>query len=247
MIDLHCHVIPGVDDGARDLGEAVAMCRMAIADGCTTVFATPHLRHPSWWNGDRGDLERRLAALRMRVGSSLELHAGGEIRADADLLGEVDRLPAGSLLPLGGSRYLLLELDRTGLGPDPAPVIHELCVSGWRPILAHPEHFPWLMQDASLLAQLADAGALFQITAMSLLGGFGARPERWCRALIDEGLAHFVASDAHDTLRRPPGLAAARAHIASHWGEEAARQLTVDNPRAVVENRPLPSLTGARF
>ncbi|HVS62093.1 MAG TPA: CpsB/CapC family capsule biosynthesis tyrosine phosphatase [Thermoanaerobaculia bacterium] len=245
MIDLHSHVIPGVDDGARDLGEAVAMCRMAIADGCTSAFATPHLRHPSWWNGDRSELERRLASVRAHVGPSLELHPGGEIRADANLLDEVDRLPSGSLLSLGGSRYLLIELDRSGMGPDPLPLVHELVLDRWRPILAHPEHFPWLMTDPSLLTQLADAGALFQITAMSLLGGFGPRPERWCRKLIGDGLAHFVASDAHDTVRRPPGLSAARERISSLWGRELARHLTVENPRAVVENRPLPTLTSA--
>jgi protein-tyrosine phosphatase len=221
------------------------MCRMAAEDGCTGIFATPHLRHPSWWNGDRDDLKRRLATVRSRSGPTLEIHAGGEIRVDSDLLEEVDRLPAGSLIPLGGSSYLLLELDRGGLGPDPVELVHELRVIGWRPILAHPEHFPWLMNDAGLLDRLIDAGALLQVTAMSLLGGFGPRPERWSRRLIDDGLAHFIASDAHDTVRRPPGLRAAREKIRTEWGDELARQLTVDNPLAVVENRPLSALARA--
>jgi protein-tyrosine phosphatase len=242
MIDLHCHVIPGVDDGAEDLSESVAMCRLAARDGCTALFATPHQRHPSWWNGDRPELERRLTTLRERVGSLLEIHAGGEIRVDSDLLAEIERIPGGQLFPLGRSRYLLIELDRSGLGPDPVPLVHELVVAGWRPILAHPEHFPWLMTEPELLDRLAEAGALFQFTAMSLLGRFGQRPERWSRQLIDSGLAHFVASDAHDRIRRPPGLSEACATIRAGWGDQVARALTVDNPSAVVENRPLPTL-----
>ncbi|HVS13043.1 MAG TPA: CpsB/CapC family capsule biosynthesis tyrosine phosphatase [Thermoanaerobaculia bacterium] len=245
MIDLHCHVLPGVDDGAGDLSEALAMCRMAAADGCTTVFATPHQRHPAWWNGDRSALQRHLDTLRRQLGSTLDLRSGGEIRVDSELLHDLDRFPDGGLLPLGSSRYLLLELDRTGLGPDPLPLVHELAVAGWRPILAHPEHYPWLMVDRRLLAELVERGALLQITAMSLLGHFGTRPEQWSRELLDRGLVHFVASDAHDTVRRPPGLSAAAAAIRRSWGEEVARALTQDNPRAVLENRPLPALVGA--
>jgi protein-tyrosine phosphatase len=245
MIDLHCHVLPGVDDGAGDLSEAIAMCRMAAADGCTTLFATPHQRHPAWWNGDRSLLQGRLDALRRQLGSTLELRSGGEIRVDSELLHELDRFPESGLQPLGSSRYLLLELDRTGLGPDPVPLVHELTVAGWRPILAHPEHYPWLMTDRGLLELLVERGTLLQITAMSLLGRFGPRPEQWSRDLLDRGLVHFVASDAHDTVRRPPGLSEAAAAIRREWGDEVARAVTHDNPRAVLENRPLPALVGA--
>jgi protein-tyrosine phosphatase len=241
MIDLHCHILPGVDDGARGFAEAVAMCRLAAEDGCEAMVATPHQRRGEWWNADRQALAALADELQGQLGSRLRVHLGGEIHVDSELLAEVEKLPAGGGgLPLAGSRYLLIEFDSNGTPRDAIHLVHELAVAGWRPIVAHPEFIPWLSPDPGLLARLISLGATAQVTAMSVTGDFGRRPQADTHALLDAGLVHFVASDSHNTRRRPPGLRRAFDLIAGRWGENVARRLAIDNPGAVVADRPLP-------
>jgi len=240
MIDLHCHVLPGVDDGARSLEEAAAMCRLAARDGCEAMVATPHQRRGEWWNADREGLAALAGELQDAVGPGFRVYLGGEVHVDPELLAEVEKLPGGGVLPLAGSRYLLLELDSLGTPRGTIHLVHELVVAGWRPILAHPEFIPWLAPDPDLVARLVALGATTQVTAMSVTGDFGRRPQNDCFALLDAGLVHFVASDSHGVRRRPPGLKRAYSLIAGRWGEDVARRLVADNPRAVVTDRPLP-------
>ena len=244
MIDLHSHVLPGIDDGADDLATAVAMCRLAAADGCSAIVATPHQRTTHWDNSDLARLESLRRAVADEVGEEIEVHLGGEVRVDSGFLAELGGAEPGGAAEhgpaaLAGSRYLLLELDRHHLRIDPADLVHELVVAGWFPIFAHPEFIPALARDLDLVADLAAEGALFQLTAMSLTGDFGRAPRQVCHDLLDRGLAHFVASDAHGVDHRPPGLSRARRVLAARWGEETADRLTRDNPRAVIEDRPL--------
>ncbi len=241
MIDLHCHILPGVDDGAQSLDEAVAMCRLAARDGCTGMVATPHQRRGEWWNADRAALAALADELQSAVGASFHVYLGGEVHVDSSLLAEVEKLPAdGGILPLAGSRYLLIELDAMGTPKEAIHLVHELVVAGWRPIIAHPEFIPWLAPDPELVARLIALGATAQVTAMSATGDFGRRPQSDVFTLLDAGLVHFVASDSHGVRRRPPGLGRAHRLVAGRWGDETARRLFVDNPRAVVEDRPLP-------
>jgi len=243
MIDLHCHLLPGVDDGARSFEESVAMCRMAVEAGCEAMVATPHQRRGEWWNSDRERLAALADELQTRVGPALRIYLGGEIHVDSELLAEIEKLPdGGGVFPLAGSRYLLIELHG-GVTPAAAiHLVHELAVAGWRPILAHPELIPWLADDREMVSRLVSLGALTQVTAMSVAGDFGRRPQLHTHALLDAGLVHFLASDSHNTRRRPPGLRRAYELVAERWGEETARRLTLDNPRAVVEDRPLPDI-----
>jgi protein-tyrosine phosphatase len=240
MIDIHCHILPGIDDGPLQLEESIAMCRMAEREGASVLVATPHQRHPAWWNCDRGKLLALLEELQKELGESPRLLPGAEIRADAGLLSALEDLPASGVLPLAGSRYLLVELDRHELVGDPVELVHELAVAGWQPILAHPEHFGWLLAQPRLIERLVARGALLQITGASLVGGFGRRAQQACRFLLDAGWVHFVASDSHGVDRRPPGLKAAFAALEQGWGRETAQALTSGNPSAVIENRPLP-------
>jgi protein-tyrosine phosphatase len=247
MIDLHTHVLPGIDDGAKTLEEAVEMCRLAARDGCEALVATPHQRRGVWWNSDPEELEALCDQVQRAVGSEIRVLPGGEIHVDPRLLGEVLRVPEGTsgVLPLAGSRYLLLEFDAAGSADEAADLVHELAVEGWRPILAHPEFIPWMADDFAAVERLVEMGALAQVTAMSVTGDFGRRAQADAHRLIDAGLAHFVASDCHGPRRRPPGLKRAERAVAARWGEEVARRLVADNPRAVVEDRPLPQLAGA--
>lgn len=241
MIDIHLHALPGIDDGADDLGTAVAMCRQAAEDGCEALVLTPHQRTPTWENTDRAALDDLRRSVEAASGGTPRLYPGGEIRVDSGLLDELEALPESGLVPLADSRYLLLEFDRWSAPPDPLGLHHELTVAGWRPIYAHPEFIPFLAEDLELMRHLAEEGALFQITAMSLLGDFDREARQLCADMMNAGVVDFVASDAHGTDYRPPGLAAAHREIAGRWGEETAWRLTTGNPQAVVADRPLPT------
>lgn len=238
MIDIHSHILPGIDDGAPDLETAVAMCRLAADDGCTAMIATPHQRHDAWPNSDSDQLRRLRDELQSAVGERPLIHLGAEIRVGPGVLRDLDAAD-GTLTPLAGSRYLLLEFARGSSGDGCEDLVHELVVGGWRPILAHPEFIGFLAENPSLMQRLAAAGALFQVTAMSVTGDFGRRARRRAWSFLHAELAHFVASDSHGVTRRPPGLLRARRAIATALGDETAARLAGANARAVLENREL--------
>jgi len=244
MIDLHCHLLPGIDDGAADLGEALGMCRLAAADGCAVVVATPHLRHEFWWNGDRAHLEALHQQLRDALSGEPEVLLGGEIAVNSQSAEEIFALPDGELLTLADSRYLLLEFDYLGLGPNPLELVRELSVSGWFPIVAHPERFGWLAGNLPLAAALVEHGASLQLTARSVTGKLGRAAQKSSEELLDAELVQLIASDAHGMEVRPPGLGAAYRYVGKRWGEAIAEKLFITNPRAVVENRPLTAAAG---
>ncbi len=263
MIDLHLHLLPGVDDGPETVAEAVEMCRMAAADGTTAVVTTPHQLHPLWLNEDIELLQTACDELRKAVDAP-EIHLGAEIRITSNLLdllpeiptassGPRDRTPNNSdqtrapqfkinnstlkierLIPLAGSNALLLEFFSTDTGLNPREIIHELVVAGLRPILAHPERIPWLTEDLGRLAELVDLGAEVQLTGGSITGRFGSRIRRICKDLLDLDLVHFVASDAHNTTTRPPGLSEAYAAVARGWGHDVAHLLFIENPNTII-------------
>ncbi|MEP7011997.1 MAG: CpsB/CapC family capsule biosynthesis tyrosine phosphatase [Acidobacteriota bacterium] len=247
MIDLHSHFLPGIDDGAENFAEAVAMCRHAALDGCTGLVATPHQRRGSWWNDDIELLDALRERIEREVGLQIALYPGGEIHVDRRFLDDFLAAPGEEcgVLPLARSRWLLLELDVNAMPRDTYELIHELAVSGWRPILAHPELIPWLADEPDLVARLVGLGAAVQVTAMSVTGEFGRRAQSDVHQLLDSGLVHFVASDCHGMTRRRPGLSRARRLIEARYGDELAERIFDLNPRAVVADQPLAGLSPA--
>lgn len=239
MIDLHCHVLPGIDDGAGDWGESVEMCRMAAADGCDMLVATPHQRK-AWPTEDPERLGALVDELQERIGSEPRVHLGGEIHVDSEILDELEQPGLGGLAPLAGSRALLIEFGHSPPSIGAAGLVHELILSGWTPVLAHPEFIPFLADDLDLLAELVHMGSRSQVTAMSVTGEFGRSVQRSVHAMLDRGLVHFLASDAHSTTWRPPGLSGARGIVADRWGRAVADRLTVDNPLALIEGQNVP-------
>ena len=238
-VDIHCHLVPGVDDGSRTLEESLAMCAAAEADGTRAIVATPHQRRDRWPNPDRARLKRHFDELVTAWDGALSLSLGAEISVDSELLDEMDRLPGGTLQPLAGSRYLLLEYPPVAVGPDPRSLIHEMIIAGWRPILAHPERIRWLGGDLDLMRALVEIGARVQLTAMSVTGDLGDRSLSCAEKLLDEGLAHFVASDAHGPESRPPIISRAYKAVVEGWGEDMAARLTIENPTRVLEDLPI--------
>jgi len=239
FVDLHTHVLPGLDDGAADVGTAFAMLEMAAADGTATIVATPHARHDRFPAVDCQRRGQAAATVRERLPEGLTVALGAEVRVDSELLAELDRGDEARWLYLAGSRYILLELPPIDLGYDPVALVHELHVAGSVAVIAHPERIPWLSQDFDALAALVDRGALLQVTAASLTGAAGRGATRCARWLMDEGLVGFVASDAHNTTTRAPLLHEAFTIVADRWGDEVALRLFVDNPARVLADRSI--------
>jgi protein-tyrosine phosphatase len=245
VIDLHTHVLPGIDDGPATVEESIALARVAAEEGTTTLVATPHVT----WDLPANDAARITAgveALRGALddaGVEIEIRTGGELAITrAHELGD-EELRA---LRLGGGDWLLAEcpLSTVAAGFDAA--LHAIAARGHRIVLAHPERSPALHRDPELLHRLVGAGMVTSVTAGAFLGRFGSTVKRYALWMLEEDLVHSVASDAHNATRRPPGL---REGIAAASEEldgvsERAEWLTVSVPRAILDGGPIPDAPG---
>jgi protein-tyrosine phosphatase len=236
LIDLHCHLLPAMDDGPQDLAAAIEMARVASADGIAITACTPHIL-PGLYNNTgsaiRAAVWRMSDALR-QAGLPLQLVPGADIRLGPDLL---ERLRDGRAPTINGSRYLLLEPAHDVPPPRLETSVFQLITAGYFPILTHPERLSWIESHYDLLLRLTKVGVWMQITAGSLCGRFGRRPLYWAERMLDEGRTHILASDAHDAAARPPLLAEARQRAARRLGEEEADHLLLTRPRAVLDDR----------
>lgn len=245
MIDTHCHLLPGLDDGAPDDAVALAMARLAVADGVSGIAATPHMREGDYLNERSRVLEavERFRALLAREGVPLEVHPGSEVHLSARLaerVGERRILAYGDRQPEDGRpAYLLLECPYRTRPIRLDETVFELMLAGIVPVLAHPERIRWFQEEPARYEQLVGRGVLGQMTTSSLLGTFGKRVQALAESLVRRGLVHLLASDAHDTQYRPPQLAAGRRRWAELAGEESAAAATSGIPRAMLEGRPV--------
>ena len=237
FVDLHTHVLPGLDDGACSLEEAELLCQLAADDGCVTLVATPHHGHPLFATHSRSRVNEALLQLRGRVAARIQVLAGAEVHWTREM--DEQLLSDGQLqIPtLAGSDVVLLEFPPEPYGIDAAMTVHELLVRGYRPLIAHPELIPWLANDLDLLRHLARRGALLQVTAGCLLAELGHPTRRLVRELISEGLVHVLASDMHSPGERGPRLRAAHLEVSRLWNEDLARLLTIDRPASLLQRR----------
>jgi len=241
VIDLHAHVLPGVDDGARDLEEALAMLRLAQEDGTTVLCATPHAHGPTY-AVDRAvavAAHERLATAARAAGLTIELRLAGETWFRPDLA----RLAREGLLPTfaaGGHRYALVEFPPTHVPPEAAEVLFELRLEGVTPVIAHPERNPSFWARPADAVALRAQGALLQVTAGSLTGLFRRESRDCAKALARAGAVDVLASDCHRSDRRPPGLSEAIAVLTKWIGRRATERATTDVPEALLAGRAAP-------
>ncbi|SHJ32989.1 tyrosine-protein phosphatase [Desulfofundulus thermosubterraneus] len=239
MIDLHAHILPGLDDGAPDLGEALSMAWLAVEDGIVSLVATPHVDGSRYRTGREAILSavEQLNGQLNKYEIPLKILPGAEYLLEPDL---PDSLARGDLLTLNdGGRYLLVELTAAFVPPYTERVLYELQLQGITPIIAHPERNVSFCRRPDLLRTLVSRGVPAQVTAGSLTGMFGREAARAAFYFLEHGLAHFVASDAHSSTGRTPVLSPALAEVERRLGADAARKL-VDNSRRVLEGRAIP-------
>jgi len=235
LIDLHSHILPGVDDGAPDLATALEMARMAVDDGVAIMACTPHFM-PGLYDNQSGDITLRVAELNDRLQQhdiDLALVTGSDAHVRPDFL---SCLREGRILTLHGSRYVLFEPPHNLLPQRLDDLLFNVIAGGFVPILTHPERLEWIEPNYGMIAQYAKMGVWMQVTAGSLTGDFGRRAQYWAQRLLADGMVHILASDAHNTSRRPPGLSKAFQAAAQEVGLDEATQLVLLRPEKILEN-----------
>lgn len=225
--DFHCHILPGIDDGAATVEEALAMARLAVADGTGTIVATPHVLHSRFRPGREAVAEafRRLIAALAANEIPLRLVQAAEVCFVPDLRQQLAARP--ELTINGRGKYVLTELPFVGYPTYVAEVCFDLLLHGIVPIIAHPERSQHLQQHPHLLYELVMQGVIVQLNAGSLLGQFGPEAEEAAKLFVSHRLVHLLGSDAHNSSKRPPLLGEAVSLIAKLGGEEYARNVAI--------------------
>jgi protein-tyrosine phosphatase len=236
MVDIHCHPLPGIDDGAKTFEDAVEMCRMAAEDGISHLVATPHCNYEFAFHPEIN--EQKVRELQGAVGDRPQLLLGCDFHLSYDNIQQITR-DRGSFT-VNESRYLLVELDDHFIPENMTQVFYDLQVAGLIPILTHPERNPVFHRKPEILYDWVGRGCMVQLTAKSYTGGFGQRARNLCEMWLDRNLVHFFASDAHDTKYRPPLLSVCYEKLAAAKGQREADRIMRLNPEAVIQGRALP-------
>lgn len=235
MIDLHCHMLPGIDDGAPDLETALEMARTAVADGITVTACTPHI-YPGMFENTHSGIREACESFRSALaeeGIPLEVTYGADIQITPDL---VAGLADGRLPTLNESRYFLFEPPHHIAPPGMLDLIHNVLVAGYVPVITHPERLSYVEDYYSQFEQAARMGAWLQLTGGSLIGRFGKPIQAITERFLSDGITHLLATDAHNLGNRKPQLSEARSAAASLVGEEEAERLVITRPRAILDN-----------
>jgi protein-tyrosine phosphatase len=236
MVDLHSHILPGLDDGAKTLEDALAMAEDAIADGITHVVGTPHASSNHMF--DYARVRAACEELSARVGDRLTLASGCDFHLNLENVNAI----RGDARPfcINQKDYLLVEFNEFSIPPSMDQTLHELQLMGLHPIVTHPERNVILRSHPERLQTWVSQGSYVQITAGSLTGVFGptAREAAW--SFLEKESVHFVSSDAHNAERRPLKLRFAFDEVAAQYGKDRANALFVENPRAAFDGQPLP-------
>lgn len=259
MIDIHTHILSGLDDGAKTLEESIKMCRISYQDGIKTIVATPHIL-PGIYKNDRSTILSALQQLnaaikKLGVRSSefgtqnidpitqrpnnsidaLKILPGADVHFSSDIF---QRYEKGEVVTVNDQgRYLMVEFDFQSIPYRSEKVLFQLIMHGMVPIITHPERNLEIIRNPKRYYEMIKMGCLGQVTAMSLTGGFGSQEKRTAERLLAHRLIHFIASDAHSTEGRPPILSAGVRAAEKIVGKEEARKMVTEYPEAIIEGR----------
>lgn len=232
MYDLHCHMLPALDDGAKNLDTALAMACMAVEDGITHLAFTPHI-YPGLFPNTSEGISAAVGSFSQALDDaniSLDLGYGAEIHVVPELL---INLRSGIFPTINQSRYFLFELPHHVPIPNFDRLLLNVIDAGYVPIITHPERLAWMNDHYHKLLQVVEAGSWVQMTAGSLTGRFGNRSKYLSEKMLDDGIVHLLATDAHNLKNRPPLLAEGEHAAVKYAGAEEARRLVWDRPQAI--------------
>lgn len=238
MVDIHCHILPGMDDGPDTMEDSLRMAEAAAADGVTHIVATPHANDNYVFDPER--IRRFQEELQQRMGTRLRISTGCDFHLSYENLQALKQDP--SRFTLNHKNYLLIEFADFALPPFLDEAMHQLQLAGLQLIITHPERNPLVRASPERLHGWVTRGFFVQVTALSLLGRFGPHAQQAATNYLDWSWVHFIASDAHNLRGRPPKLREAYDLVAQRWGPAVAQALFRDNPLAACEGRPLPYL-----
>jgi len=240
MIDLHSHILPCLDDGARNMDEALEMCRIAEADGIHTIIASPHSRNGVYDNDEKTILpvlEKVKEAVREK-GISIEIIPAVDMHINPEV---VTFFKQNSQLLLGG-RYVLLEFPSQSIPPYTGEFLFKMKLKGYIPIITHPERNTIIQGDTTVLQKWVEGGAIVQVTAMSLTGEFGEKVRKVSLKMVQSGLAHFIATDAHSPNWRKPILSKGRKVLEEILDSNRAKAMVEDIPRKILNGEVIESI-----
>ncbi|MBD0413466.1 tyrosine-protein phosphatase [Oryzicola mucosus] len=238
MIDLHSHILPGLDDGSPDLATSVEMARVAVADGITHMACTPHIVSGLYAN-DAHIIKRQVSLLQRALDAanvSLQLFTGADVHIAPDL---VEKISRGTIPTLNGSRYFLFEPPHHVLPPRIEELAARLIQAHFVPIITHPERLGWIAENYVVIENLNRLGCLIQLTADSIVGNFGPLATYYCGRLLDEGRVDIIASDCHGPRIRSPNLSKARELLERKLGREESDRMVLSRPRSILLNEYL--------
>lgn len=236
MIDIHHHLLFGLDDGPETMEVSIAMAEMSIANGVTHIVSTPHASDQ--FRFDPALNQERLAMLTSELGGRITLGLGCDFHLTYDNI--EDAIAHTDKYSINGRKYLLVEFSNHMIPPNISDVFFRMGLAGLTPIITHPERNPVIVRNPERLGEWIRSGCYVQITASSLTGNFGKTAERISHQLLRQNWVHFLATDAHNVISRPPRLREAFDLVADRYGHETAERLCTENPRAVFFGEPLP-------
>ncbi|MDG5789295.1 tyrosine protein phosphatase [Evansella sp. AB-P1] len=234
MIDLHCHILPNVDDGSQSVEDTLNMATVAVEEGITTIVATPHHKNGRYEN-NKATIETRVNEVNKLLKKNnidVNVLVGQECRLYGEVLQDYE---AGKIATLANSNYLFIEFPSNHVPKYTKDLFYDIQLSGLTPIIVHPERNSELMERPEKLYEFVKNGALTQITAGSVIGGFGKKIKSFTEEIIEANLSHFLASDAHNTTNRTFHLKAAYDTIHQEYGE-AMVYFYSENAELVLEN-----------
>lgn len=234
LYDIHCHIVPGVDDGAADLREALHLLKLEYGQGVRTIIATPHFRAGMFETPPETVARRFMSLVKAaeQEGIDVRLYLGCEFHSGMEM---AQQLKNGRGRTMAGSRYVLTEFSHRDDRRYIRDRVYSLLSNGYRPIIAHVERYPCMRKDVSFIRELTEMGAYIQVNADSIIGGNGFSVKLFCRKLMKNGLLHFVGSDAHGPEYRRPRMKEAYSYMAEKMGRRYADTVFIKNPRKIIK------------
>lgn len=234
LIDMHCHIVPGVDDGARDLYDAAKILQLEYRNQVQSVIVTPHYR-AGMFETPQKEVERqfqRIDEMTRRSRSGMRVYLGCEYHTNAHM---VEDLKKGLRPTMAGTEYVLVEFSGRHNYQIIRNQVYALLAAGYRPIIAHAERYPCLTKTPALVQELVHMGAQIQLTSANVLGKNGWRQKQFCHKMIQKKQVHYIASDAHDQVHRKPDLLPCAEYVSKKYGQKMAEQIFIKNPAKIIK------------